>query len=135
MALVAAAALLHSYQQCAQRLRVAKKRGLWLDAPGGPTLALAPDAPLEYGAPLLCLDELDRKHPQRFYLPDASFEQLADWWAARGLPGCPRGPAGAAQLPAPPLTTQSSCCGRRRPPPHTPLFALLPRRFIHAAMR
>ncbi len=81
MALVATAALLHSYQRCAQRLRVAKKKGLWLDAPGRPTLALAPEAALElHGTALLNLDDLDRRQPQRFYLPDASFEQLSDWW-------------------------------------------------------
>lgn len=81
MALVATAALLHSYHRCTQRFQTAKKRGLWLDAPGGPALALAPEAALEFhGTPLLNLDDLDRRRPQRFYLPDPSFEQLADWW-------------------------------------------------------
>jgi hypothetical protein len=85
MALVATAALLHSYHRCSQRLQTAKKRGLWLDAPGGPTLALAPEASIElHGTPLLNLDDLDRRHPQRFYLPDSSFEQLADCYALVG---------------------------------------------------
>ena len=85
MALVATAALLHGYHRCTQRFQTAKKRGLWLDAPGGPALALAPEAALEFhDTPLLNLDDLDRRRPQRFYLPDPSFEQLADWWAEIG---------------------------------------------------
>lgn len=126
MAFVATAALLHSYHRCAQRLRVAKKRGLWLDAPGGPTLALAPEAGLELqGAPLLNLDDLDRRNPQRFYLPEASFEQLADWWVGMDRHGgrgrCVQGHAASLHGHAMPCRP----CGRRAELQHGRVFMSL----------
>lgn len=76
--LVAPAWALHRLYTCQSRLAAAKRKGLWLDAPGGPTLA---EAPLEYGPSLVDLGALSPADAPRFYLPDASFELLSDCYA------------------------------------------------------
>lgn len=71
--IIAPAVMLHKYWLQSKKLRAAKRRGYLFDAPPAPHAQLGPS--------LVDLDSLSRAHPQRFYLPDASFEALSDCYA------------------------------------------------------
>lgn len=67
------------YRQLTQTKRqAARRRELWLDGSGG---AAAASAAAATAACLVDWDSLDPSSPERFYLTDASLEQLSDCYA------------------------------------------------------